>query len=223
MRRVGDEDRGGPSPTGCQQHREEPVIHPHTELRFIRPEVGWGVVATRRIPAGTVTWVLDPLDQRFEPEEVARLAPVWRQQLETYAYRDAWGRHVLCWDHARFVNHSFRSTCLSTAYDFELAVRDIEPGEELTDDYGYLNVSEPFECLPERGVRRRVVLPDDLARRHRHWDRKLRGAFRLFEQVEQPLAGMLPETTLELARRIARGESRMASIRRLQLRPAAQA
>lgn len=199
------------------------MIHPHTELRFIRPEIGWGVVATRRIPAGTVTWVLDPLDRIFEPAEVAALPTACQRQLETYAYRDARGRHVLCWDHGRFVNHSFRSNCLSTAYDFELAVRDIEEGEELTDDYGYLNVSEPFECLPERGVRRRFVLPDDLRHRHRHWDRKLRAAFRLFEQVEQPLAGMLAAPTLELARRIARREARMASIRRLHYSPAESA
>lgn len=202
---------------------EEPVIHPHTELRFIRPEIGWGVVATRRIPKGTVTWVLDPLDHIFEPHEVASLDAVWRRQLETYAYRDPKGRHVLCWDHARFVNHSFRSNCLSTAYDFELAVRDIEIGEELTDDYGYLNVSEPFECLPERGVRRTMVLPDDPSRHHRHWDRKLRSAFRLFDLVEQPLAQMLPAPTLDLACRIARREARMASIRRLQFNPAESA
>lgn len=195
------------------------MIHPHTELRFIRPEIGWGVVATRRIPKGTITWTLDPLDQVFTPEQVAKLAPPWQKQLETYAFRDSAGRHVLCSDHARFVNHSFRSTCLSTAYDFELAVRDIEPGEELTDDYGYLNVSEPFECVPERGVKRTVVRPDDLQRYHRPWDRKLRGAFQQFGNVEQPLAAMLPTDTLELAKRIARGEVRMASIRKLQFSP----
>ena len=31
------------------------------------------------------------------------------------------------------VNHSFKSTCMSTAYDFEIAIRDIYPGEQLTD------------------------------------------------------------------------------------------
>jgi len=29
---------------------------------------------------------------------------------------------------------------MSTAYDFEIAVCEIHPGKQLTDDYGYLNV-----------------------------------------------------------------------------------
>ena len=33
------------------------MIHPHSELRFFSPEVGWGVYATRFIPKGTITWV----------------------------------------------------------------------------------------------------------------------------------------------------------------------
>ena len=48
--------------------------------------------------------------------------------LDFYAYRNASGNYILCWDHARFVNHSFNSNCLTTAYDFEIAIRDIQPG-----------------------------------------------------------------------------------------------
>lgn len=38
------------------------MIHPNTELKFISNQVGYGVVATSFIPAGTITWVLDKLD-----------------------------------------------------------------------------------------------------------------------------------------------------------------
>ena len=43
------------------------MIHPSTELKYVSPEIGIGVVATEFIPKGTITWALDPLDQVFPP------------------------------------------------------------------------------------------------------------------------------------------------------------
>lgn len=189
------------------------MLHPDTELRFISKEVGYGVVATRRIPRGTVTWAQDRLDRVFSREEMLSMGePNW-SILDKYTFRDAEGRHVLCWDHARFVNHSFHANCLPTVDGFELAVRDIEAGEELTDDYGTLNPTESFRALPEPGTRRRWVRPDDLLRYHQEWDGKLAAAFPAFTAVAQPLAYLLPPDVLERATAIARGERPMESIR----------
>ena len=154
------------------------MIHSNTELRFISPEIGFGVVATKLILKGTITWVFDSLDQIISLPALQQLDPLQKVFLEKYCYRDQHGDYVLCGDHARFVNHSFRSSCVSTAYDCELAVRDIQPGEELTDDYGYLNPSEPFDCLPEPGSPRTQVLPDDLLNFRAEWDAQLLEAFR---------------------------------------------
>ena len=112
------------------------MIHPDTELRFISNEIGYGVVATKFIPAGTVTWVLDQLDREFTPLELQQMAPIYQNILDTYTFRNNKGNYILCWDNGRYVNHSFNSNCLTTAYDFEIAIRDIHPGEQLTDDYG---------------------------------------------------------------------------------------
>ena len=188
------------------------MLHPDTELRFITEQIGYGVVATRPIPKGTITWVMDGLDRVFSPEEVACMGDPYRQIIDRYTFRDNRGNYILCWDHARFVNHSFHANCISTAYDFELAVRDIDEGEELTDDYGYLNIDEPFEALPEKGTRRRHVMPDDLLRYHRQWDRKLEAAFARLGNVTQPLATVMPPDTLARAREIAAGRVRMDSI-----------
>jgi len=141
------------------------MIHPHTEIKFISHEVGYGVVATQFIPAGTITWVLDKLDREFTPEEFRKMAPVYQDILETYTYRNNLGNLVLCWDHGKYVNHSFRSNCLTTAYDFEIAIRDIRRGEQLTDDYGYLNITSPFRGVDE-GTKRKKVYPDDLLKYH---------------------------------------------------------
>jgi hypothetical protein len=79
-------------------------------------------------------------------------------------------------------------------YDMELAARDIQPGEELTDDYGTLNLDEPFDCFPEEGTNRSRVMPDDLLRYYRQWDEIAAGAFEHFNHVEQPLKHLiLPE------------------------------
>ena len=123
------------------------MIHPKTELKFISEQIGYGVVATEFIPAGTITWALDDLDREFTPSKIKKMNSLYQEILETYCYRNNKGNFVLCWDYGRFVNHSFKSNCMSTAYDFEIAIRDIQPGEELTDDYGYLNVSAPLRAL----------------------------------------------------------------------------
>ena len=56
------------------------MVHPHTELRFVNPLIGWGVFATRLIPQGTIVWALDALDQRFTPEQAAAL-PAYARRL----------------------------------------------------------------------------------------------------------------------------------------------
>lgn len=188
------------------------MIHPHTELRFIHPDIGYGVVATQRIPKGTITWVLDKLDRTFTPLDIDIMGAEYADILNKYTYRDNRGNYVLCWDHARFVNHSFHPSSITTAYDFELAVRDIEPGEEITNDYGTLNVTEPFFCIHENRSRRKVVMPDDLLHYHKRWDRQLIGAFRCFSKVDQPLAPFVKPETLQKANDIANKHCEMDSI-----------
>ncbi len=175
------------------------MIHPDTELRFINDVIGYGVVAKKLIPKGTITWVQDELDQVFTPERAARVSPMMQQHLETYCFTNGAGNKILCWDNAKFVNHSFNPSCMSTAYDFEIAVRDIQPGEQLTDDYGYLNVSEPFEVVDE-GTSRKVVYPDDLLQYHGEWDQLVRDRLEDIAQVDQPLKKYIaPETWTEFA------------------------
>lgn len=189
------------------------MIHPHTEVRFISPEKGYGVVATKFIPKGTITWVLDKLDRFFSLEEVKNMDEFHRNIIETYTFRDKHGNYILCWDNGRFVNHSFNSNCISTAYEFEIAVRDINPGEELTDDYGYLNISESFAALPEKGSKRKMVHPDDLLHYSKDWDNKLLKSFPYLPSVDQPLEHLLSKEVIQKARAIAKGEEKMLSIK----------
>jgi len=170
------------------------MIHPDTEVRFISTEKGYGVVATKLIPKGTITWVQDDLDQVFTREKAANLNPYSKKYLDTYSFTNKNGEMVLCWDNGKFVNHSFKPSCFSTPYDFEIAIRDIHPGEELTDDYGYLNVEKPFEVIDE-DTDRKIVYPDDILNFHQEWDSLIRENAPKVLEVEQPLSELIaPET-----------------------------
>jgi hypothetical protein len=172
------------------------MLHPNTEVKFISREVGYGVVATDFIPAGTITWALDTFDQVFSQKDFEKMDHIHQHVIETYSFRNRNGNYVLCWDNGRFVNHSFKSNCLTTAYGFEIAIRDINIGTQLTDDYGYLNIERPFRGIDE-GTKRKVVYPDDLLRHHKVWDKKIKKVFHKIPVSPQPLGELLTEVTWE--------------------------
>ena len=187
------------------------MIHPKTELRFISKEVGYGVFATDFIPAGTITWVLDKLDREFRPEEFFAMDLVYQNIIDTYTFRNNIGNYILCWDHGRFVNHSFNSNCLTTAYDFEIAIRDILPGEQLTDDYGYLNIKDPFTAVDE-GTERKIVYPDDLVRYYKVWDAQILKVFGKINAYEQPLRVLIKDELWYKVQKIIAGKQQIDSI-----------
>tara|TARA_R110001632_G_scaffold179993_5_gene300029 strand:- start:27121 stop:27711 length:591 start_codon:yes stop_codon:yes gene_type:complete len=187
------------------------MIHPDTEVQFINEQIGYGVVAKRLIPKGTITWVLDKFDREFTINQFEALENIYKDLLDTYAYKNNQGNLVLCWDNARFVNHSFNANCLTTAYNFELAIRDICPGEQVTDDYGYLNVDKPFRGV-EEGTKRKIVYPNDLLKYHHTWDKKLQKGFQNLSKVEQPLKALISDDLWNNLLKIENGEMEMESI-----------
>lgn len=178
------------------------MIHPATKLSFISDAIGYGVVATDLIPRGTIVWVRDELDQTLTEEQLAGLGPLFGESLGKYLYVDTAGLYVLCWDISRYINHSCESTCLPAglAYpdaglpDFEVALRDIQPGEQLTDDYGTLEMQFRFECRCGAPSCRGVVDAADHPRCLPRWQERTREAFSAIRDVPQALWPLLPET-----------------------------
>lgn len=169
------------------------MIHPDSELRFVNPKIGYGLFATRLIPRGTITWVGDPLDQVISPRQLTALPELLKTQVLKYSYLNGGGARILCWDHGRFLNHSCAAACLSPGFDFEIAVRDIAAGEEITDDYGALNVDEPFACMCEAPQCRGQILPDDPVRHSAAWDMLVAAAFPALDRLPQPLWELVRE------------------------------
>ena len=163
------------------------MIHPGSELRFISPEVGYGVFATEAIPRGTFLWVLDCFDRILTPREVGALQPLLRMVVDKYAYQAADGNFVFCWDFGRYMNHCCEPTSRGVGDAFEVAVRDIKAGEELTCEYGTLNLLKPMNCYCGAPSCRGVICRDDSDRLFARWDEEASSAFALSHTVPQPL------------------------------------
>jgi len=193
-------------------------MHPHSELRRVSDGVGHGVFATRPIPRGTLVYVKDDLEITLSPADYAALGPQLRQVADRYSYIDPLGNRIISWDLAKYVNHSCECNSMSTGWGFEIALRDIEAGEEITDEYGLFNIEEPMilacGCKKCRGI----LQPDDIERHARGWDRRVRTALDSVRAVDQPLYGLLDDVTRTDLERYLDGQGRYRSVRSLRLR-----
>jgi hypothetical protein len=179
------------------------MIHPDTELAFISPAVGRGVRATRFLPKGTIVWALCELDLVLPPEDVTALGQVYQPIFDKYAYVDPAGRSILCWDHARFINHACRPSVRGAHPHFQIVTRDVEAGEELTCEYAECNVEPAMECLCDAPDCRSAISGKDLIRYGEAWDQEVLDAVKAIGQVDQPLWKFLRDP--ELAREISTG------------------
>lgn len=187
------------------------MLHPHTTLAWIDDVVGVGVIATRPIPRGTLTWVRDPLDLTLTPDQVHKLGPLYAAQLDRYAYQEHDGL-VLCWDLGRFINHSCEANCLAMGgAPFEVAIRDIAVGEQLTDEYGTLGLSEPMPCRCGSPRCRGVVFPEDGYRMREGLWASFREALELVDGVEQPLWSLGARAVRRVRSALARPEEAEAA------------
>lgn len=169
------------------------MMHPHTRLLPV-DDTDFGVFATRPLPRGTLVWVRDPLDQVFTSAEVAAMHPLQEAALRHWTYWEAdTDALILLWDHARYTNHSCEANCRSGGYEFEVAVRDIAAGEQLTDDYASFGYAVEFACRCGAPGCRGRVRAGDAAALVTAWDTELRDALAQVHLVEQPLWDLLTD------------------------------
>ena len=102
---------------------------------------GLGVFALAPIARGTPVWrFAKGLDMEFSPDIVDGLPEHVRSFFSHYGYLDRnVKRIILCFDDARFVNHSDTPNIVTDyaqdRYGLDVALRDIAAGEEITMDY----------------------------------------------------------------------------------------
>ena len=103
---------------------------------------GTGIFADQFIKKGTIVWKFQPnFDLKIDTEELHKLSEPAKEQFLKYTYLDPDSRkYILCFDDARFFNHSDTPNCVDgTSPDDEeglsIADKNIEKGEELTCNY----------------------------------------------------------------------------------------
>lgn len=173
------------------------MIHPHTELRLINDTVGYGVFATKRIPQGTIVYVKDSMEIEISPTQYLLYQPEMQDSIEKYSYIDERGYRIISWDFGKYVNHCCNCNSISTGYGFEIAIRDIEIGEQITDEYGIFNLQEEMtlQCGFE-GCRKKIK-PSDFDDYYQEWDEKIKQALPKLHEVEQLLLPFVDLITIE--------------------------
>lgn len=163
------------------------MIHPDTELRKVNDTIGYGVFARKPIARGTILYVKDPLEIEVSPEQFSAMDPQFQTVVNWFSYIDERGYRIVSWDIAKYVNHNCDNNSISTGYGFEIATRNIEAGEEITDEYGIFNLPEPLCCNCQSPKCRGIISNSDWDVYARVWDRKAKDALKYFAGVQQPL------------------------------------
>ena len=100
---------------------------------------GIGLFSDQFIPKGASVWKMMPgFDMEIRKEALPQLSEPARLQFLNYVYMNRQkGTYILCFDDARFFNHSEIPNVGSSEDDsvVDVALRDIQAGEELTQDY----------------------------------------------------------------------------------------
>ncbi len=174
------------------------MLHPKTALKFIGPDVGYGVFATGFIPKGSITYIKDSLEIEISPTDFTAHPIEMQSIIEKYSYIDERGYRIVSWDFSKYINHCCNCNSMSTGYGFEIALRDIHPDEEITDEYGIFNLTEPMELICDKGNCRKLLRPEDFDVLYPVWDEKLKKALANFNQVEQPLLKFMDAHTRSL-------------------------
>ncbi len=188
------------------------MMHPNTELRFIDHAKGLGVFATEFLPKGTIVYVKDELEITISRSDKLSEDPRYSKIIQKYSYVDAYGNYILSWDQARFVNHCCQANSLTTGYGFEVAVEDINAGEEITDDYGLLNIEENICLSCEKAPCRKWARSSDFELYTEEWDQKVIFALERLEDLKQPLWEYMDEKSQKQVKAYLSGKAPYLSV-----------
>ena len=103
---------------------------------------GLGLFAGQDIKEGDIIWYLDPtIDHVFTEDDFIDLcisqAEEHSERFKRWAYKRG-NDYILCSDNTKFANHSDTPNCKSLG-QYDVALRDIKDGEELTYDYRFID------------------------------------------------------------------------------------
>ena len=104
------------------------------------------------IPKGTVIWKFqENFDVRLSDQQFQQLPPVAQEFVLHFGYYNRKeGGYILCMDHARYTNHSDNPNMKMVDENYSIAIRDIQEGEEITEDYFYFDEQASMKLRKKR-------------------------------------------------------------------------
>ena len=175
------------------------MIHPKTTVKYINDTIGYGVFATDKISEGSIVYVKDSLELTITPTDYLLHSEEMKEIIDKYSYIDENGNKIISWDFAKYVNHCCNCNTISTGYGFEIAIRDINKGEQITDEYGIFNLEMEMKLTCGNRNCRKTIKPDDFNVYYKEWDEKIKKSISKLFDVDQPLMPFIsPETRTEL-------------------------
>jgi uncharacterized protein len=98
---------------------------------------GVGLFAAQFVSKGTKTWKLNPkVDLVITASEYKKLPKIFRKNIDDHIYQCKFTKKwIFCTDDARFMNHSSNPNIKTVRGMYDVSLRDINEGEELTVDY----------------------------------------------------------------------------------------
>lgn len=191
------------------------MILPSLRLQWINDSKGYGLFATEFIPAGTITFVQDDLDIVIRPDQLEQVPESLKQFVDRYSYLDGQGNAIISWDMGKYMNHCCQANTLSTGFGFEIAVKDIHPGEEVTDDYRLftadhqVNIScGKIDC--EGRINYRIP-----SSQFDKWDDQIAESLNLLREVEQPLMKFCTEAVRQQLDNYYEGDQELLSSKKI--------
>lgn len=161
------------------------MIIPWVKIVWISDEKGYGLIATRPIPRGTVSFAQDGLDIVLPESQLEKMDPNLLEYIEKYSFEDFLGNRIISWDFGKYMNHDDAANTLSTGYGFEIAIRDIAEGEEVTDDYRIFSTHHDTNFGKNESSR---LQPHPFSEEQlQQWNQSVQAALKDLGRVEQPL------------------------------------
>ena len=185
------------------------MVLPSLQTKWISDEKGYGLFATEFIAKGTITYCQDPLDIVISPADIPKYHSTLRDSIHKFAFEPPGGNVVLCWDNAKYINHCCQPNTLSTGYEFEIAVRDVLVGEELTTDYRLFSKNNKFNFFCDNMQCPRSQM-DELPLEQ--IDQRIIDALVDWQEVEQPLEFLVPLTIIEKLQQYLNGDGHYISV-----------
>lgn len=195
------------------------MIHPKTELKFISSEIGYGIFASEDLPAGTIVYVKDAMEISIEPIDYLQMKGLLKDNVDRFSYIDEYGNRIVSWDLAKYVNHCCDCNTISTGYGFEIAIKDIKKGDQITDEYGIFNLDQPMEVSCGKNCCRNILTNKDFENHYKEWDEKIKKVIQSVFKVDQALIDVIDEQTQLELEKVVLNLSNYRSVYSLRYQP----